>query len=249
MSTQKIAHFTFHGRIQFFLSRHQQDQPIEQTFDWRGTIKDMVEAIAPPHPEIDLIVVNGQSVDWDYIMQDGDEVHVYSDFDAVDVPNKIRLTPAYPGKPKFILDTHLGRLASYLRMMGFDTLYRNDYPDDVLAEVSANEERIVLTRDVGVLKRGIVVYGYFVRNTDPRKRLLEINERYNLVKYAEPFGRCMSCNGNLREVAKATIIDDVPESVAETYDTFHQCLSCEKIYWKGSHYTKMERIIDEVMSS
>lgn len=245
----KTATFTFHGRTRFFLSRRQQQQPIVQDFDWRGTIKDMVESIAPPHTEIELITVNGKSVGWDTIMQDGDDVQVYSDFDAVDIPDKIRLTPAYEGKPKFILDTHLGRLASYLRMMGFDTLYRNDYPDDVLAEVSASENRIVLTRDVGVLKRGIVVHGYFVRNTDPRKRLLEINERYNLAPYADPFGRCMSCNGELKIVDKTEIANSVPDGVTDTFDTFHQCLACEKIYWKGSHYTKMERIIAEVMNS
>src|SRR5690606_8682000 len=109
--------------------------------------------------------------DWDYIVQDGDAIEVYPDFEAIDLPNKIRLLPAYPYKPRFVLDTHLGKLANYLRMMGFDTLYRNDYDDDELAEVSHHEERIVLTRDLGVLKRSLVIYGYFVRNTNPRQQI------------------------------------------------------------------------------
>ncbi|MEO1290432.1 MAG: Mut7-C RNAse domain-containing protein [Chloroflexota bacterium] len=242
------ATFTFHGSLNFFLHRRQKHKPVVQEFDWRGTIKDMIESIAPPHPEIELIVVNGESVNWDYIVQDGDVVDVYPYFDAVDLNHKVILLPPYQGKPKFILDTHLGRLAAYLRMMGFDTLYKNDYADDVLAEVSASENRILLTRDIGVLKRGIVVYGYFVRETDPRKRLYEINARYNLRDWVDPFGRCMSCNGELQSVDKDSIRDEIPVDTYEAFDDYHQCQSCEKIFWKGSHYEKMERLIDEVVS-
>ena len=162
------ATFTFYSALKYFLPRHQKNKTIEYEFDWKASIKDMLEAIAPPHPEVALLVVNGQSVDWDYIVQDGDNIYAYPNFDTVDLSNKIQLIPPYQGRPKFILDTHLGRLASYLRMMGFDTLYKNDYADDVLAEVSAAENRILLTRDIGVLKRGIVTYGYFVRETNPR---------------------------------------------------------------------------------
>ena len=232
------ATFTFHDALNFFLPRRQKNQTITQEFNWRGTIKDMIESIAPPHPEIELIIVNGKSVDWDTIVQDGDVVDVYPDFDAVELPDKVQLLPPYQGKPKFILDTHLGRLAAYLRMMGFDTLYRNDYEDDVLAEVSATENRILLTRDVGVLKRGIVTYGYFVRNTDPRKRLHEISERYHLADFVEPFGRCMSCNGELQMVDKDDIRDAISEDTFNFFDEFQQCQSCKKIFWKGSHYEK-----------
>src|SRR5690606_15368483 len=131
--------------------RRHKDKTFSQRFNWRTTIKDMIESIAPPHPEVELILVNGKSVGWDYIVKDGDVVDVYPEFNYVDVPNKIRLVPKYKGFPKFVLDTHLGRLAAYLRMMGFDTLYQNDYEDDVLAEISSTENRILLTRDVGLL--------------------------------------------------------------------------------------------------
>lgn len=243
------ATFTFHGSLNYFLHRRQKNKPVIQEFDWRGTIKDMIASIAPPHPEIELIVVNGESVNWDYIVQDGDAVDVYPDFDTVELANKVILLPPYQGKPKFILDTHLGRLAAYLRMMGFDTLYKNDYEDDVLAEVSASENRILLTRDIGVLKRGIVVYGYFVRETDPRKRLHEINARYDLSSHIDPFGRCMTCNGELRSVDKESIREQIPEDTYNTFDDYHQCQSCEKIFWKGSHYEKMQRLIDEVITA
>ena len=243
----KSAKFTFHGNLNFFLHRRQKDKPVIQEFDWRGTIKDMIESIAPPHPEIELIVVNGESVNWDYIVQDGDIVDVYPNFDAVDLVNKVILLPPYQGKPKFILDTHLGRLAAYLRMMGFDTLYKNDYEDDVLAEVSASENRILLTRDIGVLKRGIVVYGYFVRETNPRRRFIEIARRYNLSSYSTAFGRCTRCNGTLNNVQKADILEELSDRTASHYDTFYQCVACHQVYWRGSHYYRMQELIQEVI--
>ncbi len=243
------ATFTIYDDLNFFLSRKQKNKPITHQWDWKASIKDMIESLGVPHPEIDLLLVNDVSVDFDYIMQDGDDVHVYPMpyYQTHPHDNKIQLIPEINDRSRFILDTHLGRLASYLRMMGFDTLYRNDYPDDELAEVSNAEERILLTRDVGLLKRSLVVHGYYVRNTNPRERLHEITERYNLAEQVEPFKFCLRCNGNLHEVDKADIIDQLPERTAEFYDAFHQCDSCEQIFWKGSHYDRMEKLLNEVL--
>jgi uncharacterized protein with PIN domain len=241
------ATFYFYGALDYFLHASQRGQPIAYRFDQRNSVKDAVEAIGPPHPEVKLLMVNGVSVGWEYVVQPDDEIHVYDDFTAVSVGASIRLIPPYPGRPRFILDTHLGKLTGYLRMLGFDTLYRNDYPDDELARVSAEETRILLTRDLGVLKRGIVTYGYFVRETAPRLRLQEINQRYELVEHAQPFKHCLRCNGLLHPVPKQAVLDHVPPDVVQYYEVFHQCDDCQQIYWKGSHYQKMERMIAEIM--
>lgn len=243
------AKFRFHGSLNFFLPRKLKNKEITQAFDWKASIKDMVESIAPPHAEIELLVVNGVSVGWDYIVQENDNVDAYPDFEAIELPSKIRLIPPYPHKPRFVLDTHLGKLANYLRMLGFDTLYRNDYDDDELAEESHEQERILLTRDLGVLKRGLVVYGYFVRNTDPMKQIVEISERYELKNHLQPFARCMACNGELAPVEKDSILQLLAPDTAAHFDKFHQCQACAKVYWRGGHHERMEQMIDKVMGN
>lgn len=248
------ASFYFHDDLTDFLPRRQKNQPITHTFDWRASIKDMIESLGPPHSEIELILVNGRSVDFDHIVMDGDNVHVYSRFEAVEQPDRVRLRPPFAVPPRFVLDIHLGRLAAYLRMMGFDTAFGDttnhdeDFDDAVLAQVAHDENRILLSRDVGLLKRSIVTYGYWVRNTDPYLRLAEIARRFSLASYARPFKRCMKCNGLLYPVEKSAIIDRLePDTILYVHD-FHQCDACGQIYWRGSHMQRMQKMVDDVFA-
>ncbi len=243
------AVFHFHGTLNDFLSRKHRHKPITRTFDWRGSIKDMIESMNVPHPEIDALIVNGVAIDFDYIVSDGDEVEVYPYDEPCPVEPTLALRPPLNSKPRFILDTHLGRLAAYLRMAGFDTLYRNDYPDDELAQVADDENRVLLTRDIGLLKRSLVTYGYFVRSTNPKHRLVEVMQRYDLAEYTSPFARCARCNGTLHRVTKADIMELLSDRTASHYDTFYQCGACSQVYWKGSHYIKMQHIIQQALAA
>lgn len=242
------ATFTFYGSLNDFLPRKQRNQPLVRTFDWRGSVKDMVESINVPHPEVTALVVNGEAVDFDYIVAPDDNVQVYPVDVLPDMPY-IPLRPALTHKPRFILDTHLGRLAAYLRMAGFDTLYRNDYPDDELAQVAYDEERVLLTRDIGLLKRSLVTHGYFVRELSPLGRLIEIVRRYELADHIGKvmMGRCARCNGTLAQVEKDSVLTLLSDRTASHYDTFYQCQSCEQVYWKGSHYERTESLILEAL--
>jgi uncharacterized protein with PIN domain len=242
------AYFHFHSAFNVFLPRRQQDTIIAHPFDWRGSVKDMMESLGVPHPEIDVLVVNGVSVDFDAIVQPDDHIAAYPHGAAVDVTPKVPLRPPYPGRPAFVLDQHLGRLAAYLRMMGFDTRYRNDYDDEELAQVSHDETRILLTRDVGLLKRGIVIYGYFVRETNRERQLAEITRRYDLAGQVQPFRLCMKCNGLVEVVDKDLIAKHLPEGTAQHYDLFHRCTSCGRIYWKGAHHQRMEALMERVLA-
>lgn len=243
------ARFHFYDELNHFLPRKHQNSTITRYFDWRASIKDMIESLGVPHVEVELLVVNQRSVDFSYLVQTGDDIHIYPPSMQVNIPVKIRLRPPLNGQRRFVLDTHLGRLAAYLRMLGFDALYRNDYPDDELARISHAQSRIVLTRDVGVLKRSLVTYGYYVRSTNPRKQIAEVLKRYSLSDYAEPFKHCIKCNGTLEQVDKEEILDELPQRTREHYNEFHRCQDCGKIYWKGSHYEQMQAFIAEVLGA
>lgn len=220
------------------------------------SIKDLIESIGIPHTEIDLIFVNGKSVDFNHQVQHDDRISVYPVYQLLPEKLRIELSPLKPSlrhcqprplaKPRFVLDVHLGRLAAYLRMLGFDTLYENDCDDPTLADISADQQRILLTCDRLLLMRKQISYGYFVRNRQPHQQLIEILFRYDLYEDIKPFTRCMHCNGNTRAVNKQDIESQLLPKTKKYYDKFYQCDSCKKIYWQGSHYLRMQEMINKV---
>ena len=213
------------------------------------SVKDLIESIGIPHTEIDLIIVNGESVDFSYQVQAGDRISVYPVFESLDISPLKHCQPQPLRHTRFILDVHLGRLAAYLRMLGFDTLYKNDYDDPTLADISANEHRILLTCDRLLLMRKQISHGYFVRNRLPQQQLLEILSRFDLYDNLKPFTRCMHCNGKTQQVDKQHIETQLLPKTKKYYHDFFQCESCKKIYWKGSHYLKMQQMINSVKSA
>jgi uncharacterized protein with PIN domain len=243
----KRARFRFYAALNDFLPPARRQVSFTHVFQGRVSIKDMIESLGAPHTEVDLVLVNGESVDFAYLAQDGDRVSVYPLFESLDVAPLTRVRPEPLGEPRFVLDTHLGKLASYLRMLGFDTLYRNDYSDEELARLSSAEGRILLTRDRGLLKRALVQRGYCVREMQPRKRLLEVLRRFDLLEAIAPFRRCIRCNGALRPVSKQAIAHRLPPQTLQYYDEFRVCEGCEQVYWKGSHYQRMEEFIRRVV--
>jgi uncharacterized protein with PIN domain len=147
-----------------------------------------------------------------------------------------------------VLDTHLGKLARYLRLLGFDALYSNAYTDAELADISAGgDKRILLTRDHGLLKRARVTHGYFVRETAPERQAVEVLQRFDLTRRAAPFSRCIQCNGMLRKAAVEEIRDRVPPGVVRDFDTFSVCDGCGRVYWAGSHYDRLRMIVEHLL--
>ena len=244
-----LANFRFHGELNFFLPPERNDVNFVHQFKKRPSIKDTIESLGVPHPEVYCIEVNGENVDFSYILQDGDKVEVYPISARTYREINLIVRPPEPQEKCFVLDVHLGKLASSLRMLGFDTLYRNDYDDEELAEISAAENRILLTRDTGLLMRGIVIYGYYVRSTDREEQLKEAMERFELFPNVKPFKRCIRCNGLLEAVAKEAIIEKLPEQTKQNINEFHQCQNCAQIYWRGAHYERMQEFIDGVMEN
>jgi uncharacterized protein with PIN domain len=237
----------FHGELNDFLPPKQRRLTFTHFFKDRASIKDMIESLGVPHTEVEAISVNGEWVDFSYSVGDKDIINIY----PISITNQVAPTVALrlpiPSLPIFVLDVHLGKLAASLRMLGFDTLYRNDYDDEELAEISASQSRILLTRDKGLLMRSLVTYGYYVRETNPERQVVEVLQRFDLSEKALPFGRCIKCNGLLKSVEKESIIDQLPERTKAEIDEFHRCGECSQIYWQGSHAKRMQQFVEEVL--
>lgn len=241
------ATFRFYAELNDFLPVQRRQVAFLSAFQGQPSIKDAVEALGVPHTEIDLILINGISVDFSHPVTDGDQVSVYPVFEGLDISPLMRLRPAPLRNPSFVLDTHLGRLATYLRLLGFDALYWNDYEDEQLAFISSTERRILLTKDRGLLKRKLVTHGYCVRSSNPRSQIKEVMDRFDLAGAVAPFRRCLRCNGLLVEVEKKEIEERLPPDTGRYFQEFFRCASCDQLYWRGSHYEALQRKIVEFL--
>lgn len=240
------ALFRFHDELNDFLPGRYKNVQVQYDFDCKPSIKDSIEALGVPHTEVDLIIVNGNSVGFDYHVQDSDEALVYPVLNDVDISNKVKLRE----KPEhiFIVDVNLGKLAKLLRMCGFDAIYSNSYTDYDVAQSADKENRIVLTRDRRLLKQRIITHGYWLRSADPDQQIYEVLKRFDLFSIVKPFNRCLECNGLIKPVEKEEILNQLEPKTIQYFDEFYQCQGCKRIYWKGSHYEHMSKVLDKIKS-
>ncbi len=246
---QYQAIFRFYEELNDFLPLEKQKQSFAYYFNGTPSIKDAIEALGVPHTEIDLILVNGISVNFDYLLKPADYVSVYPVFESLDISPLVRLRPEPFREVKFVLDVHLGKLARLLRLLGFDSFYRNDLTDDEIIDISLNERRIILTRDRGILKNNKVSQGYFIRDSNPEAQVSEVLRRFDLYSQIRPFQRCLNCNGLIQSIEKEKIQEFLLPHTQQTFQEFFQCVNCQKIYWKGSHYQRMQEKIERIVKS
>lgn len=237
--TIQTAWFRFYEELNDFLPAERRKILFPYVFQGQPSIKDAIEAIGVPHTEVDMILIDGRSADFQCRLKAGDRVSVYPVFESLDITPLIRLRPEPLRHPSFILDVHLGKLARLLRILGFDAAYSNDFTDEQLIEKAAEESRIILTRDKGILKRGCVLRGYWLRSPRAEDQVREVVERFDLAGQLRPFTRCPLCNGPATPVPKSEVEDRLPPQIKIEFREFTHCRACGKIYWKGSHYDRL----------
>jgi uncharacterized protein with PIN domain len=207
-----------------------------------ASVKDVIESLGVPHPEVDVITVNGEAADFTQRVREDDHICVYPVFRTLDLGGLARVGTDPPRPVRFALDIHLRKLASLLRLAGFDAVLLTE--DAEVAETSAAEGRVALTRDVGLLKRSNVRHGRWIRNTDPELQFAEVLDRFDLAGEMTPFTRCMECNTLLVPVDVESIADRLPADTRECFDDFHRCPGCDRIYWRGSHYDRLLQLLE-----
>ncbi|ODT68714.1 MAG: twitching motility protein PilT [Nitrosomonadales bacterium SCN 54-20] len=239
------ATFRFYEELNDFLAPERRKREFSCPCARAATTKHMIEALGVPHTEVELVLVNGESVGFERILEQGDRVAVFPKFEMIDVTPLLRVREHPLRVTRFIADAHLGGLAHLLRMTGFDTLYDNNYHDRQIELLAAQERRIVLTRDRELLKRRSITHGCYVRTLKPPDQLCEIFDRLDLAHSIKPFTLCLNCNALLHPIEKAAVLERLPPSVRERFDHFSTCDICQRVFWKGSHWQRMQTMLEE----
>jgi uncharacterized protein len=239
------ARFEFQGNLNDFLLHAHRNRRFECNCAESATVKHMIEALGVPHTEVGSVTVNASAASLHHLLQEGDDVVVYPHVFPVRYTED-PLLHAMP--PLFLADAHLGGLARLLRMAGFDTLYDNAIHDDEVVRLAATQRRIILTRDRELLKRRTVVAGCYIRPLQPAEQMKEVVKRFGLAQLARPFTLCLHCNRPLASVDKACVLDLLPPSVRQHQTTFSRCASCGRVYWKGSHWQRMQSMLHAIVA-
>lgn len=232
--------FRFLGQLNDFLAPGRRWRTFAHSLRGPASVKDAIEGLGVPHPEVDILLVNGEAARFPRVLRDGDAVTVYPFTPSLRASGVVRAGGDPPRPIRFVADIHLVKLAAWLRLAGFDTAVEAD--DERLA-MMAGEDRVALTRDVGVLKRAAVRYGRWVHATDPERQFGEVIARYDLAAGMAPFTRCLRCNAALQPADAAAVADRLPPRVRATFREFSRCPACGRIYWRGTHYAKLAALL------
>lgn len=230
------AHFEFHDDLALFLAPEHRAGGFLHSCARAASLKNAIESLGVPHTEAGAVIVNGTPATLQRTVREGDEVVVF---------------PAQPcavaADARFLADAHLGGLARFLRMLGYDTLHDQALADREICRKAREEQRIVLTRDRELLKHREIAHGCYVRALKTEAQLREVVLRYRLGESAAPFTRCLHCNLPLAAADKASIAERVPPRILELHDRFTACAGCGRIYWRGTHYERMRAVLSSVL--
>jgi uncharacterized protein with PIN domain len=233
-----------HGDLDFFLRSGARRRNIERSLGEKTSVKDVIESCGVPHPEVDLILVNGQPVDFDYAISGDADIELYPVGARTPQFKEQRLQTTTA--TRFVADGHLGTLARNLRLLGFDVAYDPYAEDRQLLTVMKRENRALLTRDRRLLMHAVVETGYCPRSRNADEQTVEVIRRFDLLRSLAPFTRCLRCNAPLLKVSKGEVIERLEPLTKIYYEQFRRCTGCGQIYWAGSHFSKLQKRLEKI---
>ncbi|MEU3919378.1 Mut7-C RNAse domain-containing protein [Streptomyces sp. NPDC029004] len=230
-------HLSVAPELRLFVPSERRQGRTSLVTDGSSTLGHVIESLGVPLTEAGRVLVDGREVPVSHIPRTGETVEVF----GVERPQEV------PGAPlRFLLDVHLGTLARRLRLLGLDAAYENeDIGDPALAALSAKEQRVLLSRDRGLLRRREIWAGAYIYSDRPDDQLRDVLERF--APRLAPWTRCTACNGRLTDADKDSVQDQLQQGTQRTYDVFAQCTACERVYWRGAHHARLEEIVEEAL--
>lgn len=239
----------FYKELNDFLPSVCRRLDFKSEFKGRESVKDKVEALGVPHTEVDVILVNGRSMGFDYILKNGDYVSVYPITKPLKMPGVTHLKCLPTGSPRFIADINIHDIAKTMRALGLDVFQDSTLSPQEIVDISIHEKRIILTTSRQLLKRKRVVHGIFIRQDNRESQIQKIVNCFSLKGLCKPFSRCLLCNTILDMVAKESVWERIPPKTRHRCNDFARCPSCDRLYWKGTHYRKIRDKVDRIMGA
>ena len=236
-----------YGDLDFFLSSKASGGRIERHLSEKTSVKDVIESCGIPHPEVDLIVVNGKTVDFGYALAADAEIELY--------PPRIQSSKFREKRlqahtiNEFAADGHLGKLVRDLRLLGIDVVYDPEAEDRQLVQTATRNNRALLTRDRRLLMHAAVQHGYYLRSQNPLEQTIEVLRRFDLGSILSPFSRCLRCNALLQPAEKEKVIGQLEPLTKIYYNEFRRCTGCAQVYWSGSHFTKLQKRLEQIRAN
>ena len=220
------------GDLVRFVPARLRNKDIRVAYDGTSSLGHVVESIGVPLTEVGALRIDGHTVPPAHRLAEGDVVEV----DPVTRPQAVATSP-----PRFLLDVHLGALARWLRVLGVDTAYDTDADDEALVAHAVREQRVLLTKDRGLLRRRALPYAAYVRGSRVEAQLTDVLDRFE--PPLAPYTRCPVCNGTLTTVAKDEIAHLLKPGTRRSYDHYARCTQCRQIYWPGAHARHLADVV------
>ena len=236
-----------HGDLDFFLPSRTRSGRVERQLSEKTSVKDVIESCGIPHPEVDLILVNGKAVDFACTVTRDAEIELYPPgIQSLRFSEKRLQVHTIR---EFVADGHLGKLVRDLRLLGIDVAYDPAAEDRQLVEIASRNNRALLTRDRRLLMHAAVQHGYYLRSQNPFEQTIEVLRRFDLGSILTPFSRCLRCNALLEPAEKKEVIGQLEPLTKICYHEFRRCTGCSQVYWSGSHFTKLQKRLEQIRAN
>jgi uncharacterized protein with PIN domain len=233
-----------YGDLDFFLPSRTPGGKVERHLSEKTSVKDVIESCGIPHPEVDLILVNGKAADFAYALTADAEIELYPP--GIQSSNFREKRLQTHTITEFVADGHLGKLVRDLRLLGIDVAYDPAAEDRQLVEIASRNNRALLTRDRRLLMHAAVQHGYYLRSQNPLEQTVEVLRRFDLGSVLSPFSRCLRCNALLEPAEKEKVIGQLEPLTKIYYHEFRRCTGCAQVYWSGSHFTKLQKRLEQI---
>jgi len=246
ISNMITVHLRFYEELNDFLPPKLRKVRFEKKLKFSTTVKDIIESCGVPHTEVKLILINGKSTDFNYHINDKDDISLYPIFESIDISGLTKLESSLPEEVKFIAGRNVGKLVRNLRLLGFDVVHDQYAKNSEILRKMKEDNRILLTRDRNILMCNEVQYGCYIYSNEPFKQTVEVVQRFKLVDAINAITRCSLCNSLLEPVQKKEILHRLKPLTKKYFEEFVRCTRCDKIYWHGSHHIKLRQFIKRV---